>query len=132
MLRQEARILIVEEMIGMQKLIGKIFQSIGYQNLNFANSVAQAWSVLSISDPRVELVCANLEMSGESGLVLLGRMRGNMKVCDTPFVMMALEDRTKSLADSGIDGILTKPFGAAELKQLLGKLDPDGSERRMG
>uniref|UniRef100_A0A7C4XDZ7 Protein-glutamate methylesterase/protein-glutamine glutaminase n=1 Tax=candidate division WOR-3 bacterium TaxID=2052148 RepID=A0A7C4XDZ7_UNCW3 len=127
------RILVVEDSILMQKVIGDIIkESEEFEVCGFARSVNEGWAKFNKLNP--EIVTLDYELPGENGLVLLKKI---METKPTPVVMISAHTREgadltiESLKMGAID-FFTKPSGPISLDlynykaELLNKLNLAG------
>ena len=110
----ETRLLVVDDQHDVRQVLSRILTAAGYE-IRTADSVAAAKAALAEAEP--DLVLCDIDMPGESGLVLLGHLTAHHP--DVAVLMVtALDD--PSVADGALDGgalgYVIKPF---ERNQLL-------------
>ncbi len=118
----KTRILIVDDMMTMRKLVGKVCKELGFTDLTEASDGAKAWEAISSASPPFGLVISDWNMPGTSGLDLLKRVRGDSKYGQLPFVMVTAEAEQHQIVEAvkvGVSNYLVKPFTAEALKEKL-------------
>jgi two-component system, OmpR family, KDP operon response regulator KdpE len=125
-----ARILLVDADVGIQRLVGPLLRSRGF-DVEIARTGAEALKVLSAGD--IDLILLELELPDIGGVDFCRRVR---RVSQTPvFVASAAStESTKVLAlDAGADDYVVKPCGSEELvariRAVLRRTFPEGRER---
>ncbi|MEK7691155.1 MAG: response regulator, partial [Bdellovibrionota bacterium] len=71
MFDKSTRVLIVDDMLTMRKLVGKICKDLGFTDLVEAADGNLAWSLLESSKPGIGLVISDWNMPNCSGLEFL-------------------------------------------------------------
>lgn len=118
----KTKVLIVDDMLTMRKLVSKICREIGFSNLVEAPDGAKAWEMIADPASDIGLVISDWNMPNTSGLDLLKRVRGNQRVAKLPFVMVTAEAEAHQITDAiyaGVSDYVIKPFTADILKQKL-------------
>ncbi len=123
------RVLIVEDSVLMQRVVGDIIQSSGeFEVCGYARDVNEAWSKFSKSKP--DVITLDFELPGENGLVFLERI---MTTNPTPVLMLSAHTRqgaeitVRSLQLGAVD-FFPKPSGPISLdlydfrEELVSKL----------
>jgi two-component system chemotaxis response regulator CheY len=118
----KARILIVDDMNTMRKLLGKVCQDLGFLDVTEAADGASAWQAVSRARPPIELIISDWNMPRTSGLDLLKRVRSDSRYSKLPFVLVTAEAEEHQMLeafDAGASGYVTKPFSAESLRLKL-------------
>lgn len=113
MSRIETRILVVDDMREMRKLIAHFLRELGYHNIVEAANGEEAFSLLEKPGPPVGLVISDWSMPVCTGIKLLGRIRADARFGALPFVMVtgeSLPQQEKAAWNAGASGFLPKPF----------------------
>jgi two-component system chemotaxis response regulator CheY len=116
------RVLIVDDMMTMRKLVGKICKEIGFTDLIEAADGALAWQALQDAKPPVGLIISDWNMPNATGLDLARRVRGDTRFKNLPFMMVTAEAEQHQVVEAlkaGIDNYVVKPFTAAILTEKL-------------
>src|SRR6202000_1576549 len=87
----DTKILVVDDMITMRKLVTKILREIGFQTFVEASDGAKAWETLCNTSPPVQLVISDWNMPNMTGLDFLKKVRGDDRFKTLPFVMVTAE-----------------------------------------
>lgn len=118
----KTKVLVVDDMMTMRKLVMKICREIGFTDIAEASNVADAWTAISSSAPSFGLIISDWNMPNATGLDLLKRVRGDARFAKTPFVMVTAEaekHQIMSALQAGVSGYVVKPFTAETLKGTL-------------
>lgn len=116
------RVLVVDDMTTMRKIVSKALKTIGFADIIDAADGALAFTALQNSDKPVGLIVSDWNMPNCTGLEFLKRVRGNSQYKDTPFVLLTAEseiEQVKEAIMAGVDNYIVKPFTADTLKQKL-------------
>lgn len=122
MFKETARILIVDDMEMMRRLVVQTCRTIGFKDIIEAPDGRRAWDFLINSDPPVELVISDWNMPGVSGIELLKRIRENEKFKNLPFILLTAENESGQVTTAlklGADNYLLKPFTTAVLQRKI-------------
>ena len=118
------KILIVDDMPTMRKLIQMQFQRLGYSDTVVAGNGNAAWRLVESSPEPFDLIVSDWNMPIATGLELLMKVRGDERFKNTPFVLLTSEGEPQTKADAeeaGVTEFLMKPFDADSLVQRLEK-----------
>lgn len=122
MFSPNTKILIVDDMMTMRKLVGKVCKELGFTDLTEAADGAKAWELVSNANPAFGLIISDWNMPNTTGLDLLKRVRSDSRFGKTPFLMVTAEAEGHQVAEavkSGVDGYVVKPFDKDTLKAKL-------------
>ncbi|MBT4760107.1 MAG: response regulator [Bdellovibrionaceae bacterium] len=120
MFAPEIRILVVDDMKTMRKIVMKSLKTLGFSDFIEAEDGAKAWEQLNNSESKVGLIVSDWNMPNCTGLDFLKRVRANATYKETPFVLLTAEselDQVREAVASGVDNYIVKPFSA----DILGK-----------
>lgn len=128
-------ILLVEDEPPIADLIAYTLRGNGC-TVRVSGTTAEAWKALQESIP--DLVLLDWMLPDQSGLRLLGRMRGDPHFRALPVIMLTArsmeEDKVAGL-DSGADDYMTKPFSPRELisrvRAQLRRRAPEHDEKKV-
>jgi two-component system chemotaxis response regulator CheY len=115
------KILVVDDMSTMRKIVGKILKDMGYTNIVEAADGALAWDAIQ-KNPDIGLIISDWNMPNCSGLDLLRKVRADGKVKKTPFLLVTAEAEQHQVAEavkSGVDQYVVKPFSRDALESKL-------------
>jgi two-component system chemotaxis response regulator CheY len=116
------RILVVDDMGTMRKLVMRVCKEVGFTDLIEAADGVLAWNQLITSNPPVGLVISDWNMPNCTGLELLKKLRGDPKYKQIPFMLVTAEAEQHQIIQAltaGVNGYIVKPFTAATLKEKL-------------
>jgi two-component system chemotaxis response regulator CheY len=118
----QIKVLVVDDMMTMRKLVSKICKEVGFQNLMEAGDGIQAWEAIQSSNPPIGLVISDWNMPNCSGLDLVKRIRADSRFKNTPFLMVTAEAEQHQVVEAikaGVDNYVVKPFGKDQLIEKL-------------
>lgn len=116
------RILIVDDMMTMRKLVAKACKEIGFTDLTEAGDGIQAWQKVSEANPPFGLIISDWNMPNASGLDLLKRVRADSRFGKTPFVLVTAEAEQHQIveaAKAGVSNYVVKPFTTESLREKI-------------
>lgn len=116
------RILVVDDMMTMRKLVTKICKELGFTSFQEAADGAQAWEVINSAAPPIQLVISDWNMPNTTGLDLLKRVRSDSRYGKIPFIMVTAEAEQHQIVEAvkaGVSNYVIKPFTAETLKAKL-------------
>ena len=116
------RILIVDDMFAMRKLVTKGCKEIGFKDFTEAADGAIAWEAVMNAKPGFDLIISDWNMPNCSGFDLLKRVRGDARFKSTPFLMVTAEAESHQVAEAikaGVSNYVIKPFTMEALKEKL-------------
>jgi two-component system, chemotaxis family, chemotaxis protein CheY len=110
MLREDVRILIVDDVTAMRVQVSEILSAHGYKKLTAVGSVDEAKAILNTD--KFHLILCDWHMSPDDGIALLKYVRSQSSLKDVAFMMVTAEstkERVVEAIQSGIDDYLIKP-----------------------
>lgn len=116
------RILVVDDMMTMRKLVGKACKEIGFTDITEANDGALAWEKVASATPPFGLIISDWNMPNCSGLDFLKRVRSDSRFGKTPFILVTAEAEQHQIleaAKAGVSQYLMKPFTADSLREKI-------------
>jgi two-component system chemotaxis response regulator CheY len=122
MFNLSTRVLVVDDMMTMRKLVSKICKEIGFTDLVEAADGALAWQAIQDANPPIGLVISDWNMPNCSGIDLAKRIRADSRFNGLPFLMVTAEAEQHQVVEalkSGVDNYVVKPFTAATLTEKL-------------
>ena len=120
---KQTRILVVDDMAAMRKVIAHLLKALGYNNVDQASDGKGA--LLKLERSRFDLVITDWNMPAMSGLELLKHIRGDADIKFLPVLMITTEGSKKQVieaATAGVNSYIMKPFSAAMLQQKIDKI----------
>jgi two-component system, chemotaxis family, chemotaxis protein CheY len=123
------KILIVDDMMTMRKIVGKACKELGFTDLTEAADGALAWQKISESETPFGLIISDWNMPNCTGVELLKRIRGSQKHSATPLILVTAEAEQGQIVEAvkaGVSGYVVKPFTTdtlgAQIKNVHAKL----------
>lgn len=116
------RILVIDDMMTMRKLVSKALKEIGYSNIVEAADGAKGWEALTTSPIPVGLIVSDWNMPVSTGIDLLKRVRGDSRYQKLPFILLTAEAEAHQISEAaklGVSGYIVKPFTVETLKAQL-------------
>ncbi len=118
----KTKILVVDDMPTMRKIVSKTCKEIGFTEITEAADGAAAWEIFSNPDSKIGLVVSDWNMPVCTGLEFLKKVRADAKLKKVPFVMLTAESEAAQVAEAlkaGVDNYIIKPFTPDILKKKL-------------
>ena len=122
MFASTTRILVVDDMMTMRKLVAKTCRDLGFTDITEASDGAQAWEKVGAASPHFGLIISDWNMPNTTGLDLLKRVRSDSRFGKTPFVLVTAESEQSQIMEAvkaGVSNYVVKPFTAEMLKEKL-------------
>ena len=116
------RIMILDDMAMMRKVVSKTLRDIGFTDIQDGVDGNQGWDILSNSSPPIQLVISDWNMPNCTGLDLLKKVRADAKFSKLPFLLLTAESEAHQVSlavTSGVTNYVIKPFTAETLKEKL-------------
>lgn len=116
------KILIVDDMLTMRKIVAKACKEIGFTDITEASDGALGWSKISESETPFGLIISDWNMPNCTGVELLKRVRGSQKYAKTPFILVTAEAEQKQIVEAvkaGVSGYVVKPFTTPTLSAQI-------------
>lgn len=116
------RVLVIDDMGTMRKIVSKVFRELGYTDLIEAADGALGWQALTESNPPVGIIVSDWNMPNCTGLELLKRVRGDKRYAHLPFLLVTAEAEQHQIVQAitaGVNGYIVKPFTPVTLKEKL-------------
>lgn len=107
------KILVVDDMNTMRKLVIKACREMGFSNFTEAADGAQAWQAVADANANFDLVISDWNMPNASGLDLLKRVRADGRLKNLPFMLLTAETEASQVAEAikaGANNYVLKPF----------------------
>lgn len=123
MFASQTRVLIVDDMSAMRKIIRNILRDLGFTDLTEAEDGARAWELITSAEQPFGLIISDWNMPHCMGIDLLRRLRADARFKKTPFVMVTAESEQAQIVQAvkaGVDQYIVKPFSK---ETLISKLE---------
>ena len=127
-LKADIKILVVDDMATMRKIIKNMLGQIGFTNITEADDGATAWPMIENAIKEgspYEFIVSDWNMPQLSGLDLLKRVRETQGLEKLPFLMITAEAEQGNVViavKAGVSNFIVKPFSAAVLKEKIDKI----------
>ena len=117
----KTKILIVDDMSTMRRLVKKACVGLGFSNIEEAEDGQKAWEKLQAAGD-FQLIISDWNMPNCTGLEFLKKVRADSKFKKMPFVLLTAEAEASQMAEAiqlGVSNCIVKPFTPDILKQKL-------------
>jgi two-component system chemotaxis response regulator CheY len=122
------KILIVDDMSTMRKIIKNMLHQVGFKNIEEADDGATAWPKIEqalAAGEAFQFIISDWNMPQMTGIDLLGKIKGNDKLKSVPFLMVTAEAEQGNVViavKAGVSNFIVKPFSAQVLKEKIDKI----------
>jgi two-component system chemotaxis response regulator CheY len=116
----KTKVLVVDDMLTMRKIVTKILKELGFSDITEAADGQEAWTKTQTGG--FGLIISDWNMPNCSGLEFLKRVRADQKLAKTPFLLVTAEAEQQQVVEaikSGVDQYIVKPFTPDGLKSKL-------------
>ncbi len=113
-------VLVVDDYKTMIRIISNLLRQLGFSNIDEAADGGRALQMMR-SRP-YGLVISDWNMEPMTGLDLLKEVRSDVKLKDTPFIMVTAESKVENVVtakSAGVNNYIVKPFNADTFKTKL-------------
>lgn len=121
----ETRILVVDDMVGMRKLVKEQLHKMGYHDIVESENGETAFKELNEAVGKgapIGLVLSDWNMPVLQGIELLRRVRATPKFAELPFMLITAEgefNQVKEAIALKVSDYIVKPFTPATMKAKL-------------
>jgi two-component system chemotaxis response regulator CheY len=132
----ETKILVVDDMLTMRKLVIRCLKDLGFGNITEADDGETAWPLLETAAKGpvpFQLVISDWNMPKLPGIELLKKVRSNDSTKGVPFMFITAEAEMAQVMEaikSGASNYITKPFTPATLKDKLAAVYATSAARK--
>lgn len=119
----DIKILTVDDMATMRRIIKSILNQLGYHNVDEAENGKDA--LAKLKQNKYDLVLLDWNMPEMDGITLLKEIRNDPQLKDIPVIMVTAEAKKENVLlaiQSGANNYIVKPFNAETLKEKLDKV----------
>lgn len=116
------RVLVVDDMMTMRKIVSKICKELGFVDITEAVNGAEAWQKITEAKVPFNIIISDWNMPQSTGLDLLKRVRTDSRFSKTPFVMVTAEAEQGQIIEAvtaKVSGYIVKPFSTDMLREKL-------------
>lgn len=127
-LKPDMKILVVDDMSTMRKILKNMLKKIGFTNIEEADDGATAWPMIEEAlntDAPYEFIVSDWNMPQMTGIDLLGKVRAHDKLKTLPFLMVTAETEQSNVViavKAGVSNFVVKPFTEDTLKDKIAKI----------
>jgi len=121
--RTDMKILVVDDMSTMRRIMRSIFKELGFTNIEEAENGSDALGKLK--GDKFDLVVSDWNMPVMPGIELLRNIRADAALKHIPVLMVTAEAQKENLMEAiqaGVSNYVVKPFTAEIIKQKLDKI----------
>lgn len=129
-LKNDAKILVIDDMSTMRKIVRNMLNKMGYTNIEEAEDGDPAWKMIneaSDGGKPFDFIVSDWNMPVLSGLDLLKNIRSSEKFKKLPFLMVTAEAEQANVViavKAGVSNFVVKPFSIQTLKEKIDKIFP--------
>ena len=127
-LKADMKILVIDDMATMRKIIKNMLTQIGFTNITQADDGATGLPMIEdahkAGEP-YEFIVSDWNMPGMSGLDLIKHLRATEEYKKLPFLMITAEAEQGNViiaVKAGVSNFIVKPFSAQVLKEKISKI----------
>jgi two-component system chemotaxis response regulator CheY len=113
-------VLVVDDYKTMIRIISNLLRQLGFSNIDEASDGGRALQLMRARP--YGLVISDWNMEPMTGLDLLKEVRSDIKLKDTPFIMVTAESKVENVVtakSAGVNNYIVKPFNADTFKTKL-------------
>ncbi|HAZ12236.1 MAG: hypothetical protein A2X86_03275 [Bdellovibrionales bacterium GWA2_49_15] len=121
----DMRILVIDDMAVMRKIVVKQLENLGYKNIETAENgkdgLAKILDGVKNNNP-VQFIISDWNMPEMSGLELLKTLKSKKPLADIPFLMVTAEgekDQIMAAIAAGVTNYVVKPFSPNTFKEKM-------------
>jgi len=119
------KVLVVDDFQTIRNIMKSILKKLGLTNIVEADNGSSALNVLQ--NHKIDLVFADCNMPGMSGIELLKAVRADENLKHIPFIMVTAEAQKARILEAikaGVSAYVIKPFTIDIIKDRLSKIMP--------
>ena len=120
---QDIRVLVVDDMSTMRRIIKTILNQLGYSNIEEAENGKQALGKLK--KEKFDFVITDWNMPEMDGLELVKQIRSDDDLKSIPVLMVTAEAKKENVMEAlkaGVNNYIVKPFTPEVLKEKMEKI----------
>jgi two-component system chemotaxis response regulator CheY len=125
MFPKDTKILVIDDMLTMRKIVKRTLNELGFTNLTDAADGADGWSKLSDAASKgspFQMIISDWNMPVLTGIELLKKVRESRELAKTPFVLLTAEAEKTQVIQAlklGVSGYIVKPITAQQISEQL-------------
>ena len=127
-LKTDAKILVVDDMSTMRKIVRNMLQKLGHNNVLEADDGEPAWNLINEAHDAgspFDFIVSDWGMPSLTGLDLLKNIRSSEKFKKLAFLMVVAENEQANVVvavKAGVSNFVVKPFSIQSLKEKIDKI----------
>lgn len=117
------KILVVDDMVTMRRIIKNILKQLGFVNVDEAENGQEA--LQKLRGDTYGLVVSDWNMPVMTGIDMLRAIRADERLKSIPVLMVTAEAQQSNLIEAvqaGVSNYIVKPFTAETMQEKLGKI----------
>jgi two-component system chemotaxis response regulator CheY len=117
------KILIVDDISTMRRIIKNLLRELGYTNTSEADDGQTALPMLQKGN--FDFLVTDWHMPGMEGIELLKRVRADERLKSLPVLIVTADSQREQIveaAQAGVNGYIVKPFTSGTLKTKIEKI----------
>lgn len=121
--KEDIRILIVDDLSSMRRVVSAFLADLGYQNIRQDEN--GIYALATLRREKFDMVVTDWNMPGMTGLELVTEIRNDTELKHLPVLLITAESRKESIlaaAKAGASDYLVKPFSSATLGDKVERL----------
>ena len=121
-IRPDLKVLIVDDMSAMRKILKTLLGQLGIKNIDEAEDGKQALEKLRQNPDKYDLVITDWNMPNMTGIELVQAIRSDEKLKHLPVLMVTAEAKKENVLmaiKAGVNNYIVKPFTAETLKDKI-------------
>lgn len=119
---EDAKILIVDDMPSVQRMIGKMLESFGAQFIIYASNGSMALEMIHNASTPIDLILCDWNMPIMTGIELLREVKSDDRYKKIPFIMVTAEGEKQKIIEAitlGVNQYITKPIERDNLRRKI-------------
>ena len=117
------KILIVDDMVTMRRIVNNVLKQLGFSNIDEAENGQDGLQKLKSS--KYDFVVSDWNMPVMTGIDMLRAIRADEQLKAIPVLMVTAEAQQKNLVEAvqaGVSNYIVKPFTAETMQEKLAKI----------
>ena len=118
----KTKILVIDDMMTMRKMVSKTLKEMGFSDITEAADGTLGWEAIQGAKPPFGLIISDWNMPNCTGLELLKRVRGDSRYQATPFILVTAEAEMQQIMEAvkaGVSSYVVKPFTAESMREKI-------------
>ncbi|AZZ35594.1 hypothetical protein CIK05_01865 [Bdellovibrio sp. qaytius] len=119
MFSTSTKILIIDDMKTMRKIVAKALKDLGFENITESEDGLKGWEAISAPNADYGLVISDWNMPNGSGIDLLKKVRTDSRFAKLPFMLVTAESEKAQVLEAltvGVSAYVIKPFSMQTLQ----------------